>query len=112
MRLRLLRLSRYFLPDTMKEMVKLAKDVGVFLTWAASPEHDLKKKMAVKVSTIFERSLIKLFFISISLISGSVFGCDCDWSHLLLEEVQVDGFEIKKDCLHAEDLSRLNRRNM
>jgi hypothetical protein len=28
---------------------QLTKDVAIFLTWAASPEHDLRKKMAIKV---------------------------------------------------------------
>jgi len=27
---------------------QLAKDVSIFLTWAASPEHDLRKKMSIK----------------------------------------------------------------
>lgn len=36
-------------PPTMSQ---LAKDVGVFLTWAASPEHDLKKKMAIKALSL------------------------------------------------------------
>merc|ERR1711872_235856 len=31
---------------------QLAKDVAVFLTWAASPEHDLRKKMAIKAFAI------------------------------------------------------------
>jgi len=30
---------------------QLAKDVAVFLTWAASPEHDLRKKMSIKALT-------------------------------------------------------------
>ena len=28
---------------------QVAKDVCTFLTWAASPEHDMRKKMAIKV---------------------------------------------------------------
>jgi len=31
---------------------QLAKDVAVFLTWAASPEHDLRKKTSIKALTI------------------------------------------------------------
>jgi len=31
---------------------QLAKDVAVFLTWAASPEHDLRKKTSIKTLTI------------------------------------------------------------
>ena len=29
---------------------QVAKDVCTFLTWAASPEHDMRKKMAIKVT--------------------------------------------------------------
>lgn len=32
---------------------QLAKDVCTFLTWAASPEHDLRKKMAIKAIMMF-----------------------------------------------------------
>jgi len=32
---------------------QLAKDVCVFLTWAASPEHDMRKKMAIKALGMF-----------------------------------------------------------
>ena len=38
---------------------QLAKDVAIFLTWAASPEHDLRKKMSIKVSHYYY--LIDLF---------------------------------------------------
>ena len=31
---------------------QLAKDVCTFLTWSASPEHDLRKKMSIKVLLI------------------------------------------------------------
>jgi len=31
---------------------QLAKDVATFLTWAASPEHDLRKKMGIKALTM------------------------------------------------------------
>jgi len=31
---------------------QLAKDVATFLTWAASPEHDLRKKMGLKALTL------------------------------------------------------------
>lgn len=31
---------------------QLAKDVCTFLTWASSPEHDIRKKMAIKVLSI------------------------------------------------------------
>ena len=29
---------------------QLAKDVCTFLAWAAQPEHDMRKKMAIKVT--------------------------------------------------------------
>jgi len=32
---------------------QLAKDVCTFLTWAASPEHDMRKKMAIKTLMMF-----------------------------------------------------------
>ena len=31
---------------------QLAKDVATFLTWAASPEHDLRKRMGLKALTL------------------------------------------------------------
>ena len=31
---------------------QLAKDVVTFLSWAASPEHDMRKKMGIKVTLI------------------------------------------------------------
>ena len=34
-------------PETLSQ---LAKDVSTFLVWAASPEHDMRKKMFIKVS--------------------------------------------------------------
>lgn len=32
---------------------QLAKDVCTFLVWAASPEHDMRKKMAIKALMMF-----------------------------------------------------------
>jgi len=40
---------------------QLAKDVSTFLTWAASPEHDLRKKMSIKALT------------ALSILSGLLF---------------------------------------
>lgn len=37
---------------TPATMSQLAKDVSTFLTWAASPEHDLRKRMAIKALSI------------------------------------------------------------
>jgi len=31
---------------------QLAKDIATFLTWTASPEHDLRKKMSIKITMI------------------------------------------------------------
>lgn len=31
---------------------QLAKDIATFLTWTASPEHDLRKKMSIKITLI------------------------------------------------------------
>jgi len=42
---------------------QLAKDVGVFLSWAASPEHDLRKKMSIKALTILSLLTGILFYI-------------------------------------------------
>ena len=39
---------------------QLAKDVCTFLTWTASPEHDLRKKMSIKV-TITSYHIIGIF---------------------------------------------------
>ena len=33
---------------TPATLSQLAKDVCTFLTWTASPEHDMRKKMAIK----------------------------------------------------------------
>ena len=32
---------------------QLAKDVCTYLVWAASPEHDMRKKMAIKAIMMF-----------------------------------------------------------
>ena len=36
---------------------QLAKDVCTFLVWAASPEHDMRKKMSIKVILAILQSL-------------------------------------------------------
>ena len=33
---------------TPATLSQLAKDVSIFLTWTASPEHDMRKKMSIK----------------------------------------------------------------
>ena len=38
---------------------QLAKDVCTYLVWAASPEHDMRKKMSIKVSSV-EMMLIQI----------------------------------------------------
>merc|ERR1712112_784175 len=37
-------------PETLSQ---LAKDVSTFLVWAASPEHDMRKKMFIKMLVLF-----------------------------------------------------------
>ena len=39
---------------------QLAKDVCTYLVWAASPEHDMRKKMAVKVILSCQTTLIRI----------------------------------------------------
>lgn len=41
---------------------QLAKDVCTFLVWAASPEHDLRKKMAIKMVAIFSILLASSYY--------------------------------------------------
>ena len=38
---------------TPATLSQLAKDVCTFLTWTASPEHDMRKKMAIKAIMMF-----------------------------------------------------------
>jgi len=47
---------------TPATMSQVAKDVCVFLTWAASPEHDMRKKMAIKALTILGILLIPSYY--------------------------------------------------
>merc|ERR1711944_195578 len=42
---------------------QLAKDVSTFLTWAASPEHDLRKKMSIKALLALSITSGLLFYI-------------------------------------------------
>jgi len=42
---------------------QLAKDVATFLTWAASPEHDLRKKMGIKALTMLALLAIPSYYI-------------------------------------------------
>merc|ERR1712107_455754 len=58
---------------------QLAKDVCTFLVWAASPEHDMRKKMA----------------------KGSVDVLLLDDHQLLLEEAQVVHDQVQEDCFHS-----------
>ena len=41
---------------------QLAKDVCTFLTWAASPEHDLRKKTSIKV-----RNTMYIYFVRVDI---------------------------------------------
>jgi len=47
---------------TPATMSQVAKDVGVFLTWAASPEHDMRKKMAIKALTMLALLLVPSYY--------------------------------------------------
>jgi len=42
---------------------QIAKDVCTFLTWAASPEHDMRKKMCIKVVMIFSMLLASSYYL-------------------------------------------------
>ena len=46
-------------PATMSQM---AKDVSTFLVWAASPEHDMRKKMGLKALTMFSFLLVTSYY--------------------------------------------------
>ena len=37
----------------MTSQSQLAKDVCTYLVWAASPEHDMRKRMAIKAMMMF-----------------------------------------------------------
>jgi len=41
---------------------QVAKDVCTFLTWAASPEHDMRKKMAIKALMMFSLLLSSSYY--------------------------------------------------
>lgn len=41
---------------------QIAKDIGTFLTWTASPEHDMRKKMSIKVLMILAITSGILFY--------------------------------------------------
>ena len=46
-------------PATMSQM---AKDVSTFLVWAASPEHDMRKKMGLKAMMLFSILLATSYY--------------------------------------------------
>ena len=47
-------------PATMSQM---AKDVSTFLVWAASPEHDMRKKMGMKALTMLSLFTVFIYYI-------------------------------------------------
>ena len=47
-------------PATMSQM---AKDVSTFLVWAASPEHDMRKKMGMKALTMLSFLTVVIYYI-------------------------------------------------
>ena len=44
---------------------QIAKDVATFLVWGASPEHDMRKKMAIKATVIFSILLGSSYYMKI-----------------------------------------------
>merc|ERR1711962_743594 len=42
---------------------QVAKDVCTFLTWAASPEHDMRKKIAVKACMMFSMLIAASYYL-------------------------------------------------
>jgi len=42
---------------------QLAKDVCTFLVWAASPEHDMRKKMAIKALSMFSFLMVTSYYL-------------------------------------------------
>jgi len=46
-------------PETLSQ---LAKDVSTFLVWAASPEHDMRKKMFIKMLVLFSVLLPSTYY--------------------------------------------------
>merc|ERR1712027_203233 len=65
---------------------QLAKDVVTFLSWAASPEHDMRKKMGIKALTV-------LGFLTCAL---------------LRQALQVLGPEVEEACVRTQELFRLS----
>ena len=91
---------------------QLAKDVCTFLVWAASPEHDQRKKLGLKVKTreiaiIFPilsskdiSRLIKHFLFLLGFDDLEHYG----WIDILLEETQVVRHQIQKNRVHPQEL--------
>jgi len=48
---------------TPATMTQIAKDVSTFLVWAASPEHDMRKKMAIKALSMLSLLLVFSYYI-------------------------------------------------
>ena len=47
---------------TTATMSQMAKDVSTFLVWAASPEHDMRKKMGLKALTMLSFLLVTSYY--------------------------------------------------
>jgi hypothetical protein len=45
-------------PGTPATLSQLAKDVAIFLKWAGEPEHDERKRLALKVSCFYQANII------------------------------------------------------
>ncbi len=50
------------LPAGVNFMSQIAKDVSTFLVWAASPEHDMRKRMGLKAMTMLSFLLVTYYF--------------------------------------------------
>merc|ERR1719402_1703521 len=48
---------------TPATQTQLAKDVCTFLVWAASPEHDMRKKMAIKALSMFSFLMVTSYYL-------------------------------------------------
>ena len=78
-------------PETLSQ---LAKDVSTFLVWAASPEHDMRKKMFIKVSPKWMRMFKNLNY-SCNLDAGSFLSSPP--LHILHEEAQMVPHQVQEN---------------
>jgi Cytochrome C1 family len=88
---------------------QLAKDVAAFLRWTSEPEHDQRKKMALKVwfYNIFFSWLFHCF-IKISVFDDVLSTVHCSILH---QETQVVITEVSKNCIQ-ESQPKVERVNI